>query len=93
MAGNYHLAAQSSGILKVSDAASLSDGDFLLFGHDSGLVDSWTDTELPADTLKRLEREWVFDETGETGEVLVSIDTSRLGEIPDGHQEIGRAHV
>ena len=83
---DYHLAAQSSGILKVSDAASLSDGDFLLFGHDSGLVDSWTDTEPPADTLKRLEREWVFDETGETGEVLVSIDTSRLGEIPDGHQ-------
>jgi hypothetical protein len=82
-----HLVAQSGRIVRVSGATGLDDNEFLLFGHDNGNIDNWTSAETPSDTLFRLAREWAFDETGETGIVTVSIDTSVVGNLPDGASE------
>ena len=82
---DYHLAGQSAGILSAGNAAGLDNNEFLLFGHDNGDVLNWVSAESPADSLKRIEREWIFDETGDVGEISISIDTSGLAPLPDGH--------
>lgn len=79
-----HLVASSAGILKVSGSTGIGDNEFLLFGHDNGNISNWTTAETPADSLFRLAREWVFDETGETGTINVAVDSSSLGGLPAG---------
>jgi hypothetical protein len=81
-----HIEGQSAGILKIGNPSDLGDNDFLLFGHDNGDITNWVSAESPSDTLRRIGREWIFDETGELGELTISIDTSLLGALPDGHK-------
>lgn len=72
--------AQSAGILKISNASSLDDNDFLFFGHDNGDITTWTTTETPnlGVNINRLAREWRLDETNNIGSISVSIDTTLL---------------
>ncbi|MFC2086962.1 Calx-beta domain-containing protein [Bacteroidota bacterium] len=86
-ASNFHTAGQSSRILSISNASSLDDGDYLLFGHNSGSIASWTSTDVPdSDTnVRRIAREWRFDETGNVGTITISIDTSALPVKSSGH--------
>ncbi|NQZ77133.1 MAG: DUF2341 domain-containing protein, partial [Ekhidna sp.] len=79
--GDLQTSAVSSKVLGLAvDGANLDDGDFVMFGHDGGGIDSWLATEQPlADTnFLRLEREWVFDTTSSPGIANISIDTTLL---------------
>ena len=78
-ANNFHSAAQSAGILKISAASSLDvSGDYMIFGHDNGNIATWTSTEVPSTGIKRLAREWRFDESGTIGTVTVTVDMTLL---------------
>ncbi|MFC2087749.1 Calx-beta domain-containing protein, partial [Bacteroidota bacterium] len=85
-ASNIHTAAQSVKLLKISNANSLDDGDYLLFGHDNQSISSWSTLEVPdSDTnIRRIAREWRLDETGDVGTITITIDTSQLPSKPSG---------
>ncbi|MCF8223014.1 MAG: HYR domain-containing protein, partial [Bacteroidales bacterium] len=50
----------------------------MLFAHDNGAFDSWTFNETPADSIKRIEREWRMDETGDIGSVKITVNPDLL---------------
>lgn len=84
---DFHLDGQSAGILSVSNASSVDDGDFLLFGHDGGDGTAWTTTGQPDGSFQRITRAWQFDETtaGDgVGTVTVGFETTSLPTLPSG---------
>ena len=83
-ASNQHVEAQSASILALNTPSSLDDGDYLLFGHDNGAINAWTSTEIPSqgNVVKRLVREWRFDETGDVGTIKFTVDTALLPAKP-----------
>jgi len=85
-AANLHEVAESGGILRIGDAAGLSNGEYLLFGHDDASIVSWTNTDVPVDSLKRITREWRFTETGDVGTLTFTVDTSDFSVLPEGHE-------
>jgi hypothetical protein len=85
-ASNFHSAAQSAGILKISSPSDLnSAGEYVLFGHDNGDITTWTSTETPnaGENIQRLAREWRMDETGDIGTVTFTVDSTLLPARPD----------
>ncbi|MEZ5001248.1 MAG: hypothetical protein R2727_11735 [Bacteroidales bacterium] len=88
-AGTQFTLPFSGQILGLSNPDDLSDGEFLFFGHQNGLVNTWLDTEVPVSGMKRLAREWIFDETGEVGTVTVNIPRAQLPSIPAGYTNAG----
>jgi hypothetical protein len=83
-ATNLHTAAQSAGLLTVSGAGILGNGDYLLFGHDAASIASWTTTEAPnsGTDIQRLAREWRFTKTGTVGTVDFTLDAATLPALP-----------
>jgi hypothetical protein len=82
---DYHLDAQGTGNIRISDPASVDAEEFVMWGHDNNVF-SWVDEEYPILT-QRLDRTWGVEETGDLGEVLVRIyDTDGILDIG---QEIG----
>ncbi|HXH18778.1 MAG TPA: hypothetical protein VNJ07_06805, partial [Chitinophagales bacterium] len=84
-ASNEHTAAESAKIFKVSNASSLSDGDYLLFGHDAGAINSWSATESPNIEIRRLAREWRLDMNGDVGTITITLDTAMLSAHVSGY--------
>jgi hypothetical protein len=73
---NQHLSAKGSGIVEFT-AASLSDGNYLLWGHnDDVLTSQSTDVPISYNTTfgERMTRTWKVSETGSTGNVTISFD-------------------
>lgn len=73
--GDDHTDVQSAGLVQVSSPSDLSTGEFLLFGHDGG-ASTFSSEEIPTGPLRRLERVWRVDETGEVGDLTVNVDLS-----------------
>ena len=87
-ASNFHTAAQSAGILKISNAASLDvAGDYLLFGHNGGDAANWTTAEDPNAGInsQRVAREWRLDENGTVGSITIAVLASGLPALPPGY--------
>ena len=72
--GSTNLSATSAGILNISNASSMGDGEYLLFGHDNGSISAW-DNEAPAG-IEKIPREWKLDETGSVGTLNFTVDLS-----------------
>ncbi|MBU1719582.1 MAG: hypothetical protein KKA07_10980, partial [Bacteroidetes bacterium] len=83
-ASNFHTAAQSAGIVKISNPSSLDNSDYIFIGHNNDPVNSWTTTESPSASISRLQREWKVGETGEVGDIIVTLDTALLVARPAG---------
>ena len=85
-AGNMHTKAESAGILAISGADDLNNGEFLLFGHDGGDFSTWSSASLPVgDTnIVRLVRIWRVAQTGSPGSVSVSLEKDVLPALPTG---------
>ena len=84
---DFHLDGQSAGMLAISNATSLDDGDWLLWGHNGSDASSWATTERPDGSFQRVAREWQFDETTSgdgVGTVSVSFETTALPTLPSG---------
>lgn len=82
---NQHTKAQSAGILAVSSASDLDNGEFLFFGHDNGDFQSWTTVNVPENdtNIVRLERLWRIDIEGDPGTVTFTLDKSDIPPLPD----------
>ncbi len=83
-ATNTHVAA-SAGAITISNASDLGNNEYVLFGHDGGATDSWINSNVPADSIRRLERLWRFDTTGSPGSITVTIDTTQLPSKTSGY--------
>jgi len=86
---NLHSAAQSGALFRVASPSSLNDGDYLLFGHDGASISSWSTSETPNSDIRRIQREWRLDETGNVGTITMSLDTSTLAAKPSGFTKYG----
>lgn len=78
-ASNLHSDAQSS-IVEITDASSLSDNDFLYFGHNGGALQSNT-TDLPTGIQSKLQRIWGVSEVNNIGTVTIRFDLTNLGSV------------
>ncbi|MEL6558025.1 MAG: Calx-beta domain-containing protein [Bacteroidota bacterium] len=74
-ASTFKTSTQSDSTITISNASNLDDGEYFIFGHDDGLIDTYVTTEAPAGLI-RLTREWRVDQTGDVGTVNISIDTT-----------------
>jgi hypothetical protein len=81
LAGGNNADAQGSSIVRINNASSLDNGDFLLWAHDNTSTNA-IDTDVPAayGTAfgRRLERTWRATRTGDVGTVTVSIDLTGI---------------
>lgn len=78
---NFHTAAQSGGVLKVTNSSLLNvAGDYLLFGHDSASMLTWGSADVPSNisNIERIDREWRVDISGVGGAVSLELDVASL---------------
>ncbi|WP_462248297.1 DUF2341 domain-containing protein [Ekhidna sp.] len=85
-ANNQHVAARA-GIVTISNADDLDDGEYVLFGHDNEDVASWTTSEVPVSGIQRTAREWRFDNTGAPGTISIAISNDLLPPLPNGDED------
>lgn len=71
---NVHAGA----MVKMETNNGLSQGDFLVWGHD-GTATTVTTSQIPSTSIERLTRTWRVTETGDVGKVNVSFNTAGLG--------------
>ncbi len=85
---DLHSKAQSAGILSIGGATDLEDNEFLIFGHNNGDINAWTDSEAPNGdaNVRRLAREWIVDITAPDGlgAVNIGINDSLLPSMDPG---------
>lgn len=79
-ANEWHGDAQGTGIIRISNASGMSDGEYLLWGHDSSSVNSWS-AMSQLEGISRVSRTWRADEAGDVGEIDVEIATSKVPSI------------
>lgn len=82
--GSRKKEARGTGVVRMSlqSTASVSDGEFLLWGHDGATLTS-NFSDIDGATIKeRLNRVWRVSETSDVGNVVLSFDISSLGTSP-----------
>ena len=85
---DYHLQAQSGGILTVAYPTDLEDGEYFFFGHNDSSIATFTSVEAPSASSRRLLREWKVEEFGGDGleSVVFFLDTTLLPARPTEYQ-------
>ncbi|GIV40545.1 MAG: hypothetical protein KatS3mg033_2345 [Thermonema sp.] len=86
-AGDEHTLSQGLNPFIISvNSANLSDGEYLLTGHD-GKPLNWTAAGAPeeGDNIQILERNWQFDHYGDVGPVTIRVEASMLPALPPGY--------
>ena len=68
----------SGGILNISNASSLDDGDYMVWGHDNA-ASTTTTANVPSGVSNRLNRIWRVNEVNEVGTIDVTFDLTTLG--------------
>ena len=84
---NTHTKAESAGVLSVSGANDLDDGEFLFLGHNNGDFLNWSGLNVPSgDTnIVRLERTWRASLSGDPGTLTLGLRTAALPALPPGY--------
>lgn len=70
--------SSSGGVVEISNASSLDDGDFLVWGDDGGAITTTT-ANVPSGVTNRLSRIWRVSEINDVGTVDVTFDLTTLG--------------
>lgn len=85
---NFHTAAKT-GLITISNASTLGDGDYVFVGHDDQPFSSWSTTDVPSDlsNIQRIEREFRADITGTPGTISIAIDANKLPTLPPDYTE------
>ncbi|HAA17748.1 MAG TPA: hypothetical protein DCP28_02840, partial [Cytophagales bacterium] len=65
-------------LVSIGNASSLDIDDFMIIGHDNGLVDDYVSTESPSVDLERLSREWRVGINGDPGTITLTFDPTEL---------------
>lgn len=74
----------ADGLVLVSDASSLGDGDYLVWGNNDEDNSNWTYTDSISPGYARIDREWRFKATGDIGTITIAIDTTKLPAVVAG---------
>ncbi|MDW3209881.1 MAG: DUF2341 domain-containing protein [Reichenbachiella sp.] len=86
-ATDQHVAAEA-GVITISNASTLADDDYVLFGHDNASIASWVTTDTPeGDSIRRVSREWRFDLNNDPGTITIALDTDLLPTIISGYED------
>ncbi|PWH85298.1 T9SS type A sorting domain-containing protein [Brumimicrobium oceani] len=81
-ASNSHSDAQGSAIVRINSPSNLSDGDFLLWGHNESSVYVYDTLDVDGTTIEsRMSRVWALDKTNDVGTVTVIFDLSVFSPI------------
>ncbi|MEM9325988.1 MAG: Calx-beta domain-containing protein [Bacteroidota bacterium] len=87
-----HVASSGSGIVRIDNPQTITNGNYLLAGHDGGDASAFTTTNTPPEFsntfMQRIDRTWRVDETGEFGNVRVSVDLSQLPTFVPGFTDL-----
>jgi hypothetical protein len=90
-AGQTHNEARGTGILKISNPSDLSDGEYLLIGHNNGAVNTWSSSGVPNNdpaSFRKIERVWRADETGgDIGNISIEMINNEFISPPAGFDE------
>jgi hypothetical protein len=89
-AANTHTDAQGSGIVRINNPSNLDDNEFMLIGHNNGSIASWSSAQVPNDNttdFRRVPRVWRVDETGDVGNISMTISSSDFASPPVGFPE------
>ena len=91
-ASNQHIDGQGPGILRISNPTDLNNNEFLLWGHDNGMLGAWGVGDLADGVQGRLERVWRISERNTAGTAAVDVgavdltfDLSSLGNVDPSH--------
>jgi hypothetical protein len=82
---NNHTVTKGTGLIRFDQPSAMSDGDYLMCGHDNGDITSWTTTETPFDSVYRIARQWRVTKTNNLGNIRVAADSSVLPSQPDNY--------
>lgn len=86
-ATDQHVAARA-GVVTISNASDLDDGEYVLFGHDNASTSSWVSSNVPeGDSIRRVAREWRFATTGSPGTITIAIDQTQLPTPITGYED------
>jgi hypothetical protein len=87
-AGNLHTDARGTGIVRISNPTNLGNNEFLIWGHDNGVLGAWGVGDVPAGLQGRFQRTWRVSERNTTGMASVDVgavditfDLSGLGPV------------
>jgi len=91
-ASNIHTDAKGSGIVRISGATDLGDNEFLMWGHNNGVLGAWGIGDVPGGMQGRLGRVWRVSERNiagssavNVGAVDVEFDLAGLGPVTASH--------
>lgn len=87
-ASNIHNDAQGTGIVRILNPTGLDDDEFLIWGHDNGVLQATETTDVPASVQARLARTWRVSERNaantsdvDVGAVDMRWDLNGLGSV------------
>src|SRR5690606_21847334 len=86
-ASSIQNSSRGSGIVQVSAPTNLNNNEFLLWGHDNGVLGYWGAGDRPAGVQQRLDRTWRVNEVNRTGQAVdvgavdITFDLSALGPV------------
>jgi len=90
--GHQHTEAQGTGIVRISNPTNLNDNEFLMWGHDNGMLGAWGVGDVPDGVQGRLERVWRVSERNtngtasvDVGAVDITFDLVGLGNVDPAH--------
>jgi hypothetical protein len=83
-ASNQQTDSRGTGIVRVLNASSLSDGDYYFWGHDNGALQAQT-SDVPAGVQGRLSRIWRGQEVGTITDFDIEFDLTNLGTVNAAH--------
>ena len=66
-ASDLHTEARGTGIVHIGGATGLDNGEFMLWGHDNGLLGAWGASDMPSGLEGRLHRVWRVSELNTAG--------------------------
>ncbi len=79
---DMYLKAQSDGMVTISNASGIGDGEYLIFGHDNGDISDYITTESPDSNVERLGGNGGLLKPVTSGTITLAFDPANVGGSP-----------
>ncbi|MEO8066545.1 MAG: T9SS type A sorting domain-containing protein [Flavobacteriales bacterium] len=67
---SLHTDSRGSAVVRINNASSLGNNEFLIWGHNNGVLGSWGSTDLPPGVQGRWFRVWRVNEVSQAGAAI-----------------------
>ncbi|MBK7085607.1 MAG: T9SS type A sorting domain-containing protein [Flavobacteriales bacterium] len=74
-ANNLQIDSRGTGIVRIYNATSLGNNEFMMWGHDNDIMGTWGSVDLPPGIQGRWYRTWRVSEVNATGSTAVDVGT------------------